>query len=97
MLAKKPLHITPGEIRLLAVASSLAAALAGLWPRRFRTMEPPTAVLGVAAINFFTLLIPLAQSGEQFIGIRLLTGFAIGFAAAAPFPIAAELMPVQHR
>ena len=31
-------------------------------------------LLGVAAINFFTLLIPLAQSGEQLIIIRLLTG-----------------------
>jgi MFS transporter, SP family, arabinose:H+ symporter len=54
-------------------------------------------LLGVAAINFFTLLIPLAQSGEHLIVIRLLTGLAIGFAASAPFPIAAELMPAQHR
>ena len=54
-------------------------------------------LLGVVAINFFTLLIPLAQSGEHLIIIRLLTGLAIGFAASAPFPIAAELMPAQHR
>ena len=27
----------------------------------------------------------------------MLTGLAIGFAASAPFPIAAELMPAQHR
>jgi hypothetical protein len=53
-------------------------------------------MLGVAAINFFTLPIPLAQSGEQLIAIRLLTGLAIGFAASAPFPNAAELMPAQH-
>ncbi len=99
VLAKKPLHITPGEIRLLAVASSLAACVGGFvaaaisdhWSRR------TVMLLGVAAINFFTLLIPLAQSGEQLIGIRLLTGLAIGFAASAPFPIAAELMPAQHR
>ena len=45
-------------------------------------------LLGVAAINLFTLLIPLTQSGEQLIVIRLLTGLAIGFAASAPFPIA---------
>jgi hypothetical protein len=37
VLAKKPLHITPGEIRLLAVASSLAACVGGLSPRRFPT------------------------------------------------------------
>jgi MFS transporter, putative metabolite:H+ symporter len=99
VLAKKPLHITPGEIRLLAVASSLAACVGGFaaaaisdhWSRR------TVMLLGVAAINFFTLLIPLAQSGEHLITIRLLTGLAIGFAASAPFPIAAELMPAQHR
>ena len=99
VLAKKPLHITPGEIRLLAVASSLAACVGGFtaaaisdhWSRR------TVMLLGVAAINFFTLLIPLAQGGEQLIAIRLLTGLAIGFAASAPFPIAAELMPAQHR
>ena len=99
VLAKKPLHITPGEIRLLAVASSLAACVGGFtaaaisdhWSRR------TVMLLGVAAINFFTLLIPLAQSGEHLIIIRLMTGLAIGFAASAPFPIAAELMPAQHR
>ena len=99
VLAKKPLHITPGEIRLLAVASSLAACVGGFtaaaisdhWSRR------TVMLLGVVAINFFTLLIPLAQSGEHLIVIRLLTGLAIGFAASAPFPIAAELMPAQHR
>src|SRR5580658_4823321 len=99
VLAKKPLHITPGEVRLLAVASSLAACVGGFvaaaisdhWSRR------TVMLLGVAAINFFTLLIPLAQSGEHLIIIRLLTGLAIGFAASAPFPLAGELMPAQHR
>jgi putative MFS transporter len=99
VLAKNPLHITHGEIRLLAVASSLAACVGGFvaaaisdhWSRR------TVMLLGVAGINFFTLLIPLAQSGEHLIIIRLLTGLAIGFAASAPFPIAAELMPAQHR
>jgi MFS transporter, putative metabolite:H+ symporter len=99
VLAKKPLHISPGEIRFLAVASSLAACVGGFtaaaisdhWSRR------TVMLLGVAAINFFTLLIPLAQNGEQLIVIRLLTGLAIGFAASAPCPIAAELMPAHHR
>jgi MFS family permease len=54
-------------------------------------------LLGVATINFFTLLIPLVRSGEQLIIVRLLTGLAGDFAASAPFPIAAELMPAQHR
>jgi MFS family permease len=43
------------------------------------------------------LLIPLAQNGEHLIIIRLLAGLAIVFAALTPFPIAAELMPAQHR
>jgi MFS family permease len=54
-------------------------------------------LIGVATTNLFTLLIPLVQSGEQLIVVRLLTGLAGGFAVAAPFPIAAELLPAQHR
>jgi MFS family permease len=37
------------------------------------------------------------QSADQLIIVRLLTGFGGGFAASSPFPIAAELMPAQHR
>ena len=99
VLAKQPLHITPGGFRVLAVAAALAACVGGFvaavfsdhWSRR------TVLVLGVASINFFTLLIPLVQSGEQLIILRLLTGLAGGFAASAAFPIAAELMPAQHR
>jgi MFS family permease len=99
VLAKQPLNITPGEIRVLAVAASLTACIGGFvaavfsdhWSRR------TVLLLGVASINFFTLLIPLVQTGEQLIVIRLFTGLAGGFAASAPFPIAAELMPAQHR
>ena len=53
--------------------------------------------IGVVISTFFTLLIPLAQSGTQLIAIRVLTGIGLGFALSAPFPIAAELMPAQHR
>jgi MFS family permease len=99
VLAKGPLHITPGEIRVLAVAASFTICIGGFtasmisdhWSRR------TIMLIGVAATNFFTLMIPLVQSGEQLIMIRLLTGLAGGFAVSAPFPIAAELMPAQHR
>jgi putative MFS transporter len=99
VLAKQPLNITPGQIRLLAVAGALTACIGGFiasafsdyWSRR------TVLLLGVASINFFTLLIPLVHNAEQLIIIRLLTGLAGGFAASAPFPIAAELMPAQHR
>jgi MFS family permease len=47
--------------------------------------------------TLFTLLIPLAQSAEQLIVLRLITGIGLGFAIPAPFPIAAELMPARHR
>ena len=53
--------------------------------------------IGIVVSTFFTLLIPLAQSGTQLIIIRMLTGIGLGFALSAPFPIAAELMPAQHR
>jgi MFS family permease len=99
VLAKEPLHITPEQIRLLAVAASLticiggfaASAISDHWSRR------TIMLIGVAAINFFTLLIPLVQTAEQLIVVRLLTGLAGGFAVSAPFPIAAELLPAQHR
>ena len=71
-LAKQPLHMTPGEIRVLAVAGAstaciggfVAAAISDYWSRR------TVMLLGVATINFFTLLIPLVQSGEQLIIVR---------------------------
>ena len=54
-------------------------------------------LIGVIATTFFTLLISLVQNAEQLIALRLLTGLGGGFAVSAPFPIAAELMPAQHR
>jgi MFS family permease len=99
VLAKAPLHMTAAETRFLAVAANItvviggfmAAALSDHWSRR------TFILIGVAMINLCTLLITVVQSAEQLIVIRLLTGLAAGFASAAPFPIAAELMPAQHR
>ena len=54
-------------------------------------------LIGVIATTFFTLLIPLVQTAEQLIIVRLLTGLGAGGAVSAAFPIAAELMPAQHR
>ncbi len=42
-------------------------------------------------------MIPFVQTAEQLIVVRLLTGVGLGFAITAPFPVAAELMPAQHR
>jgi MFS family permease len=99
VLAKEPLHLTPEQIRWLAVAPILfivvgafiAAAMSDRFSRK-KVMQ-----IGVIASTAFTLLIPLAQTGTQLVVIRVLTGLGIGFALSAPFPIAAELMPAQHR
>jgi MFS family permease len=99
VLAKAPLHMTAAQTRLLAVAANFTVVIGGFaaatvsdhWSRR------RFILIGVAAINLCTLMITLVQSAEQLIVIRLITGLAGGFAASAPFPIAAELMPAQHR
>ena len=69
----------------------MASAMSDHWSRK-TVMQ-----IGVVGTTFFTLLIPLVQNAEQLIIVRLLTGLAGGFAVSAPFPIAAELMPAQHR
>jgi MFS family permease len=99
VLAKVPLQLTDAEIRWLAVGPTFMLCIGGFassavsdhWSRK------AIMLIGVVATTFFTLLIPLVQSAEQLIIVRLLTGFGAGFAVSAAFPIAAELMPAQHR
>ncbi|HXC88679.1 MAG TPA: MFS transporter [Stellaceae bacterium] len=99
VLAKAPLHLSGSDIRWLAVGPTFMLCVGGFassavsdhWSRKTIMM------IGVIATTFFTLLIPLVQDAEQLIVVRLLTGFGAGFAVSAAFPIAAELMPAQHR
>jgi MFS family permease len=99
VLAKAPLQLTGADIRWLAVGPTLMLCVGGFassavsdhWSRK------TIMLIGVIATTFFTLLIPLVQSADQLITVRLLTGFGAGFAVSAAFPIAAELMPAQHR
>jgi MFS transporter, putative metabolite:H+ symporter len=99
VLAKAPLHLTGSDIRWLAVGPTFMLCIGGFassavsdhWSRKTIMM------IGVIATTFFTLLIPLVQDADQLIILRLLTGFGAGFAVSAAFPIAAELMPAQHR
>jgi MFS transporter, putative metabolite:H+ symporter len=99
VLAKHPLHLSEADIRFVAVAATLMACVGGFtasamsdhWSRKL-VMQ-----IGVIATTFFTLLIPLVQTGEQLIIVRLFTGLGGGFAVSAAFPIAAELMPARHR
>jgi MFS family permease len=99
VLAKEPLHLTPEQIRWLAVAPILFLVLGMFTAASIsdRLSRKTVMQIGVISSTFFTLLIPLTQTGTQLLVIRLLTGFGAGFAVAAPFPIAAELMPAQHR
>src|SRR5579863_9506685 len=99
VLAKAPLHLTDTDIKWLLVGTTLMLCVGGFlssavsdhWSRK------TVMLIGVIATTFFTLLIPLVQSAEQLIIVRLLTGLAAGGAVSAAFPIAAELMPAQHR
>jgi putative MFS transporter len=99
VLAKEPLHLTGSDIRWLAVGPTFMLCLGGFaasavsdhWSRK------TVMLIGVIATTFCTLLIPLVQSAEQLIMLRLLTGVGAGGAVSAAFPIAAELMPAQHR
>ena len=99
VLAKEPLHLTPEQVRWLAVAPTLlivvGAFVAGAISDRIS--RKTVMQIGVIASTFFTLLIPLAQTRTQLVIVRVLTGIGLGFAISAPFPIAAELTPAQHR
>jgi len=99
VLAKEPLHLTPEQIRWLAVAPTLLIVVGAFMAGAIsdRISRKTVMQIGVIISTFFTLLIPLAQTGTQLVIIRVLTGIGLGFAISAPFPIAAELMPAQHR
>jgi len=99
VLAKEPLNLSSDQIRWLAVAPSLFVVAGGFSASAMsdRVSRKTVMQTGVVVSTFFTLLIPFAQSGTQLIVIRMLTGIGLGFAISAPFPIAAELMPAQHR
>lgn len=99
VLAKEPLHLTGSQIRWLAVAPIIFVAIGGFCASAMsdRISRKTVMQVGVIISTALTLLIPLAETGTQLIVIRLLTGIGLGFAISAPFPIAAELMPKQHR
>ncbi len=99
VLAKVPLQLTGTQIRWLVVAPTFLVVVGGFTASAMsdRISRKTVMQIGVVISTFFTLLIPLAQTGEQLIILRVLTGIGLGFAISAPFPIAAELMPKQHR
>jgi MFS family permease len=99
VLAKKPLHLTETDIRWLASGPTFMLCLGGFFFSAVSDHLSRKAIvlIGVILTTFFTLLIPLVQNAEQLIILRLLTGIGAGGVVSAAFPIAAELMPAQHR
>jgi MFS family permease len=99
VLAKEPLHLSQTDIRWLVAGPTFLVVIGGFTASLLsdRLSRKLVMQIGVVVSTLFTLLIPLAQSAEQLIVLRLLTGIGMGFAIPAPFPIAAELMPAQHR
>ena len=99
VLAKQPLHLSPNAIRWLVAGPTFLVVIGGFSASALsdRLSRKTIMQVGVVVSTFFTLLIPLVQNVEQLIILRLLTGIGLGFAIPAPFPIAAELMPAQHR
>lgn len=99
VLAKAPLHLTGDEIRWLAVGPTFLVVVGGFIASAIsdRISRKTVMQIGVVISTGLTLLIPLVQTGQQLLVIRIMTGIGLGFAISAPFPIAAELMPKQHR
>jgi AAHS family 4-hydroxybenzoate transporter-like MFS transporter len=88
VLAKQPLHLTPEQIRWLAVAPILLVVVGAYTASAIsdRVSRKTVMQIGVVVSTFFTLLIPLAQSGTQLIIIRVLTGIGLGCHHPSPLP-----------
>jgi MFS family permease len=99
VLAKKPLNLTPTDIQWIVLGPTVCLCIGGFIAAAISDHFSRKAILqiGVISVTFLTLLIPLVRNAEQLIILRLLIGIGGGFAVTAPFPIAAELMPAQHR
>jgi MFS family permease len=99
VLAREPLHLTQADVSWLVAAPTFLVVVGGFTASALsdRLSRKFVMQIGVVISTLFTLLIPLAQTAEQLIVLRLVTGIGLGFAIPAAFPIAAELMPAQHR
>jgi MFS transporter, putative metabolite:H+ symporter len=99
VLAKVPLHLTGKDIQWLILGPAIMGMIGGLGFSAVgdRLSRKAMLLIGVIATTFLTLLIPLVHNVEQLIILRSLTGLGAGGVWSATFPIAAELMPAQHR
>jgi MFS family permease len=99
VLAKNPLHMSPDAVRALATWPTFLVVIGGFAAAAMsdRISRLTVMQVGVILSTLCTLLILLANSFEGLLILRVVTGFFLGFTISAPFPIAAELMPAQHR
>ena len=99
VLAKAPLHLIGTDIQWLLLGPALGGTIGGFGFSAVgdRLSRKAMLLIGVIATTFLTLLIPLVQNAEQLLILRSLTGLGAGGVWSAVFPIAAELMPAQHR
>jgi putative MFS transporter len=99
VLAKGPLQMSPDAVRALATWPTFLVVIGGFAAAGMsdRVSRVTVMQIGVIVSTLCTLLILVAHSFEQLFVLRLVTGFFLGFTISAPFPIAAELMPAQHR
>jgi MFS family permease len=99
VLAKVPLHLTGSDMQWLIFGPPVALMVSGAAFSAVgdRLSRKAILLIGVITTTFFTLLIPLVQTAEQLIILRLLIGLGAGGVVSMAFPIAAELMLAQHR
>ncbi|MGH7031237.1 MAG: MFS transporter, partial [Stellaceae bacterium] len=99
VLAKGPLHMNADAVRALATWPTFLVVIGGFAAAGMSDRISRLAVMQVGVIlsTLCTLLILVAHTFDQLFILRLVTGFFLGFTISAPFPIAAELMPAQHR
>ena len=67
VLAKQPLHLTPDQVRFLAVASTMMTVVGGFIASTFSDhySRKTIMLIGVAGLTFFTLLLTLVQTGDH--------------------------------
>ncbi len=99
VLVKMPLALTETDVRWLVAGPTVLVVFGGYTASVLsdRLSRKVIMQIGVVISTLFTLSIPLVQTAEQLVVVRLITGIGLGFAIPAAFPIAAELMPAQHR
>lgn len=86
VLAKGPLQLSQNDIRWLVAGPTFLVVIGGFTASAVsdRLSRKFVMQIGVVISTLFTLLIPLAQTADQLIVLRLITGIGMGFAIPGP-------------